>query len=129
MNEDDSELFRKALENLPEDIHNAKFGGASEPPRPVRSRPKPVHDSVIDLHGLTRTEAIDRLRIILAWAKGKNRRILVITGRGNRSEDGVGVLREAVARFLETTGAHYIREFSSAAPEFGGGGAFDIVTK
>ena len=129
MNEEDRELFRKALDNLPADIHSAKFGGAPPPRKPERSRPKPTHDTVLDLHGLTRTEAVARLQTTLEITKGKRRRILVITGRGNRSEDGVGVLREAVARFLETSGSRYIREYGGAAPEFGGDGAFDIVTK
>jgi DNA-nicking Smr family endonuclease len=129
MNDDDRELFRKALDNLPSDIGKAKFGGALRPRKQRDSRPIAAHDAVLDLHGMTRTAAVARLNAVLERANGKRRRILVITGRGNRSEDGVGVLREAVARYLETTGAHFVREYGSAAPEFGGEGAFDIVTR
>ncbi len=128
MNEEDRELFLKALDNLPANLRKAKFGGASEPRKRGRTRPKTVHDTVVDLHGVTREEAVARVQTVLARAKGKHRRILVITGRGNRSADGVGVLREAVARFLETGGACYIREYGFAAPEYGGEGAFDILT-
>lgn len=129
MNEDDRELFRKALDNLPADILNAKFEGAPRPKKPDRSSPRPAHDTVIDLHGMKRAEALARLQAVLERTKGKRRRILVITGRGNRSEDGIGVLRDAVARYLDTSGAQYIREYGAAAPEYGGDGAFEILTK
>lgn len=126
MDKKDRELFLKALDNLPEDLVHAKFDGAPARRPPKRSKPKAVHDIVVDLHGFTRADALARLRNVLERARGKQRRILVITGRGNNSEDGVGVLREAVARFLETEGSCYVREYGPAAPEFGGAGAFDI---
>lgn len=129
MNEDDRELFQKALDNLPSDIRSAKFGGFTGPEKRRRDRSKPVHDIVLDLHGMTRKTALVRLENTLSLAKGKRRRILVITGRGNRSEYGIGVLRDEVARYLETAGARYIREFGFAASEYGGDGAFDLLTK
>jgi DNA-nicking Smr family endonuclease len=129
MDEKDREFFLKALDNLPKDVQSAKYGGLPDQPKKEPTRPKTVHDTVIDLHGVTRAEALARLRTALKRARGKNRRILVITGKGNNSEEGRGVLREAVARFLETAGAAYIREYGYASPEFGGRGAFDIKTK
>jgi DNA-nicking Smr family endonuclease len=129
MDEKDRELFLKALKNLPRDMQLAKYGGKPGQPHKEPTCPKTVHDQVIDLHGLTRAEALTRLRNVLQRARGKNHRILVITGKGNNSEEGRGILREAVARFLETDGAPYIREYGYASPEFGGRGAFDIKTK
>ncbi|MHB9029837.1 MAG: Smr/MutS family protein [Candidatus Latescibacterota bacterium] len=129
MDDKDRELFLKALENLPKDVQFAKYGGMPERPKKEPTRPKTVHDLVIDLHGVTRAEALARLRTVLERTRGKHRRILVITGKGNNSEEGRGVLRETVARFLETSGAAYIREYKYASPEFGGEGAFDIRTK
>lgn len=128
MDERDRKLFLEALENLPKDLSRAKFDGAPARERPAAARPRSVHDTVLDLHGNTRETALARLRTALLRARGKGRRILVITGKGNNSEDGIGVLREAVVRFLETEGAAYIREYGVAAPGYGGDGAFDILT-
>ncbi len=129
MDKNDRDLFLEALEQLPKDVLHAKFDGGPECPKPKRDHPKSVHDMVIDFHGSTRIQALTRLRAVLEHAKGKKYHILVITGRGNNSEEGYSVLREAVARFLDTAGAPYIREYAYASPEFGGDGAFEILTK
>jgi len=129
MNNKDHDMFLKALDDLPRDIIGAKYEGAPKHPAQKKVRPKASHDIVIDLHGATKNEAVFRLRITLERARGKHRRILVITGKGNNSEDGCGVLREAVARFLDAGGSAYIREYRFASPEHGGDGAYEIITK
>jgi DNA-nicking Smr family endonuclease len=127
MNDSEREMFLKALDNLPKDIQSAKYGSVFGGEKPAR--PRAVHDLTIDLHGCTRDQALSRLQGVLSRANGKRRRILVITGRGNNSEGGVGILRTAVEDYLQKEGSRYVREYGSAAPEFGGDGAFDILTK
>lgn len=130
MGDHDREIFLAALENLPDDLCRAKFDGARPEARKPRAvGPKKVHDAVIDLHGFTREEALSRLRYVFHRMRGRNWRILVITGRGNHSGDGVGVLRDAVVHFLETEGGAYIRDYGQASPEYGGSGALDIRGK
>ncbi len=129
MDKNDLDVFLRALEKLPQDIRSAKYAGAPKKGAPIRARARPVHDMIIDLHGVTRPEALSRVRRALEGARGTRRRILVITGRGNNSEGGICVLRKTIARFLETEGAAYILEFGYASPEFGGDGAFDIRTR
>jgi DNA-nicking Smr family endonuclease len=127
MNDSERELFLKALDNLPPDIQSAKYD--SNPEAEKSTRPRAVHDITVDLHGFTRVRSIARLRSILNRAKGKHLRILVITGRGNNSEGGTGILRKAVEDFLQKSGSPFVREYGPAAQEFGGDGAFDIITK
>ncbi|MDP2984388.1 MAG: Smr/MutS family protein [Candidatus Latescibacter sp.] len=127
MNDSERELFLKALDNLPQDIQSAKYG--SDPGAEKPTRPRAVHDLTVDLHGYTKDRALARVRSVLSRAKGKRLRILIITGRGNNSEGGVGILRKAVEDFLQKAGAPFVREYGPAAPEFGGDGAFDILTK
>jgi DNA-nicking Smr family endonuclease len=127
MNERERELFLKALDNLPKDIQSAKYGSLPDTVKPTR--PRAVHDLTVDLHGYTKDRALFRLRIVLNRAKGKGLRILVITGRGNNSEGGVSILRQAVENYLQKAGSPFVREYGPATPEFGGDGAFDIRTK
>jgi DNA-nicking Smr family endonuclease len=127
MKDSDRELFLKALDNLPKDIQSAKY--ESNPPKEKLTRPRAVHDLTIDLHGCTRDQALARLRGVLIHAKGKRFRILVITGRGNNSEGGIGILKKAVEGYLQKAGSPLVREWGIAAPEFGGEGAFEIISK
>jgi DNA-nicking Smr family endonuclease len=128
MNEKDRKLFLKALDNLPKDILSAKYDSAPVEDKPA-ARPRRVYNMTVDLHGFTKEQAITRLKNILTHSKGKHLRILVITGRGNNSENGIGILRKAVEDYLNKAGASYVRVYNKAAPEFGGEGAFDIKTK
>ena len=120
--------FEEAIESLPDDIMRAKYDG--QPPQRSGKRGSRrsgrVHDVTIDLHGFSRTEAIVRLRKALVAAKGTGKRLLVITGRGNRSSAGRPVIRDTVIAYLEKAGSRYIRDFGFAAPEHGGDGAIDI---
>jgi len=128
MNENDRELFLKALDNLPKDIQNAKY--ESNPPKEkLLTRPRAVHDLTIDLHGCTKDQALARLQGVLIHAKGKRFRILVITGRGNNSEGGIGILKEAVEIYLKKAGSTLVWEWGIAASEYGGDGAFEIISK
>jgi len=82
-------------------------------------------DIRLDLHGLTRAEAHDRLTASVAasWETGR-RVILVITGKGQ------GILRDAVPRWLnEGSTRRRVLAFSVAQPKHGGGGALYVLLK
>jgi len=127
---DEIDLFIEAINNLPDDVIRAKFEGRI-PGRKARSKnpPDTPFDKTVDLHGLTRKEALRVLQVTLTSARGKRLRILVITGKGKNSGDGRGVIREAVKDYLEKAGSLFVREFKPASRKNGGDGAFEILTK
>ena len=124
----DMDLFLDAINNMPDDVHSAKFDGFIRGKKRHSSTPKKVFDIIIDLHGMKKYEALDKIRNILKRAQGKGQQILVITGRGNNSEDGVGVLRKAVRYYLDHEGSRLIRGYCPAPPKLGGDGALIIFT-
>ncbi len=50
--------------------------------------------------------------------------MIVVTGKGLRSERGVPVLKQTVERWLRRSGKHQVRAFSEAPRALGGSGAF-----
>ena len=82
-------------------------------------------DYRLDLHGMTRAQAHDRLNASIAasWETGR-RVLLVITGKGQ------GILRDAVPRWLnEGSARRRIIAFCTAQPKDGGGGALYVLLK
>lgn len=69
---------------------------------PSRSSPRALRpQAVLDLHGATREEALDRLyRFFEDSAAAGLRKVLVIHGKGHHSQKGA-VLKETVRRFIE----------------------------
>jgi len=130
MKDEISEIFIKAIDNLPDDIMSAKYEGAKPKERKLKPAvKKSVYDKVIDLHGYTKDNALKILMNSLANAKGKKLHMLVITGKGNHSENNDGILRQAVRVYLEKVGKIYITDYKTASPKDGGDGAFEIFTK
>ncbi|BCS52096.1 Smr/MutS family protein [Geobacter sp. SVR] len=86
-------------------------------------------DRQLDLHGLTREEALEALSRFLksAGAHGE-KAVLVITGKGNNSP-GEPVLQQAVAGWLRETGRQFVVEFAPAPREMGGSGAFVVFLR
>lgn len=83
----------------------------------------------IDLHGLTREEALDALpRFLLSAQKNGQKAVLVITGKGNHSPEEP-VLHQAVASWLRDTGRGIILEFAPAPREMGGSGAYVVFLR
>lgn len=81
-------------------------------------------DGEIDLHGLTRLEAIKELENFLRQANNMRwESVKVITGRGLNSPDGKAVLKESVIQWLGENGYKY----SIAKGKEGGPGSV-IVT-
>ena len=84
----------------------------------------------IDLHGRTQQDAHDDLLAFLrrAHAAGK-RNVLVVTGKGMTSSK-VGILRQAVPRWLnEPPFRSLVLAFDYAEPQHGGEGALYVLLK
>lgn len=85
----------------------------------------------IDLHGMVQDEARPALERFIesAWREGK-REVLVITGKGTRADGSIGVLRQAVPRWLnEAPNRLRITAFTHAAAKDGGEGALYVRIK
>lgn len=83
----------------------------------------------LDLHGLTREEALDALKKFLHSAQLRGQKaVLVITGKGNHSSEEP-VLHQAVASWLRDAGRGTVLEFSPAPREMGGNGAYVVFLR
>lgn len=86
-------------------------------------------DRQLDLHGLTREEALEALPPFLHAARQAGEKgVLVITGQGRHSADGP-VLQQAVTGWLRDQGRELVLEFAPAPRELGGGGALVIFVR
>jgi DNA-nicking Smr family endonuclease len=88
-------------------------------------------DGRIDLHGMTQDAAHGALRAFIRRGHGVGWRcVLVITGKGQRAEGGIGVLRRAVPLWLNGGDLRpLILGFSAARPQHGGDGALYVMLK
>lgn len=83
----------------------------------------------LDLHGLTREEALESLGRFIASAHRRDQKaVLVITGKGNNSP-GEPVLQGAVISWLRERGKGMVAEFAPAPRELGGSGAIVVFLK
>ena len=83
----------------------------------------------LDLHGLTREEALAALPGFLRSAQNKGQKaVLIITGKGNHSPEEP-VLLQAVASWLREAGRTTVLEFAPAPREMGGSGAFVVFLR
>jgi DNA-nicking Smr family endonuclease len=82
----------------------------------------------LDLHGLTRAEAVARTRLFLAGAVRQGWQVVVIvTGKGLHSPTGP-VLRQAVERLLDGS-RDLVLEWGPAPRRFGGAGALVVFVR
>ncbi len=83
----------------------------------------------LDLHGLTREEALANLARFISGAYNRGQKaVLVITGKGNNSPEEP-VLQGAVSGWLRDRGKGMVAEFAPAPRQLGGSGAFVIFLK
>jgi len=85
----------------------------------------------LDLHGMIQSEAHPALDAFIenAYRSGK-RAVLVITGKGTKLDGSVGVLRQAVPRWLNLPpNRPRILAFSHATAKDGGEGALYVLLK
>ena len=86
-------------------------------------------DYQLDLHGLTREEALLALPRFLLSARQKGQKAaLIITGKGHHSPEEP-VLQQAVASWLRDAGRDLVVEYAPAPREMGGGGAFVVFLR
>jgi DNA-nicking Smr family endonuclease len=135
--ESEQQLFLEAISGLKLDV---KFHDEI-PDEPLQAKPgsgsrmKQLRrgtiriDYELDLHGLTKDEALDALH---SFIKGAYRRaqkaVLVITGRGNHSPEEP-VLKSAVDKWLRTAGKEMVVEFLAAPRQMGGDGAMVVFLR
>jgi DNA-nicking Smr family endonuclease len=109
-------------------VQAARAGGAaSQLSRAQSARFEP--EARLDLHGKRQTDA---QRLLGEFVRGEHRRgarrLLVIVGKGEHSDDGVGVLgRVAVEVLTAGVAAPLVAALASAHPTLGGKGALAVV--
>jgi DNA-nicking Smr family endonuclease len=132
---EESRLFLESLKDIQVRFHD-EIPEEAEPLHPVSvGRMKRLKRGDIrinlelDLHGLTREEALESLSAFIssAW-RHRQEAVLVITGKGNKSP-GEPVLQGAVASWLREAGKAMVAEFSPAPGKMGGTGAFVVFFK
>jgi DNA-nicking Smr family endonuclease len=137
LDDEERAVFLQALENLQLDVTFRDELPEEEGP----TMPLPVNrlrqvkrgtiriDFQLDLHGLTKDEALQSLAAFITGAYNRGQKaVLVITGKGNRSP-GEPVLQGAVASWLREKGKGMVAEFAPAPREMGGSGAFVVFLK
>ncbi|MBT1072227.1 Smr/MutS family protein [Pelotalea chapellei] len=88
-----------------------------------------IVDRQLDLHGLTREEALEALpRFLGSAAAHGEKAVLIITGKGNNSP-AEPVLQQAVAGWLRDAGRKLIVEYAPAPRDMGGSGAFVVFLR
>jgi DNA-nicking Smr family endonuclease len=135
---DDEEMrvFLQAVEALKMDVRFSDEVPEETPQPPVAvNRLRQVRrggiriDLQLDLHGLTKDEAIENLGRFVTGAYNRGQKgVLVITGKGNNSP-GEPVLKLAVAAWLKESGKTMVSEFVAAPQDMGGTGAFVVFLK
>jgi len=132
----EQDTFIKAIKQLRLDISFEDRLPEEEELRPLGgNRLKQLKKGVIsverqiDLHGLTRVEALEALPIFFeSAARHGEKAVLIITGKGTNSP-GEPVIQQAVAAWLKDAGRQYAAEFAPAPREMGGSGAFVVFLK
>jgi DNA-nicking Smr family endonuclease len=129
-NLDDEELFLSSLKNFDTIFEEEDHGAPSESFSTRRTRTlrkkKFIPETQIDLHGLTRQEALRKVHFFLENASYEGlKKVLIITGCGHGSE-GEAVLRSAVEDFLAKEAQLWVSSWERAPRKFGGEGAIAV---
>lgn len=135
--DEEQRIFLQAVEALKMDV---RFSDEL-PEEDATQRPTPVNrlrqlrrggiriDLQLDLHGLSKDEAIENLDRFVKGAYNRGQKgVLVITGKGNNSPSEP-VLKSAVSGWLRESGKTMVSEFAQAPREMGGSGAIVVFLK
>lgn len=130
--EEGTESFALAMSGMETTFEDNWLDDSVESAAPRRRRQikrgqiKP--EAELDLHGLTREEALTKVGYFLENARHHGFRVvLVITGKGDRS-GGEGVLRSAVGAFLSSQPG-VVLEWFEAPRQYGGSGALIVYLR
>jgi DNA-nicking Smr family endonuclease len=134
--DEDRRLFLQTIGRLKMDVTfrdqvPAGDGKPQTPPGRMRQLKRGTIriDYELDLHGLTRDEAVAALAPFIEGAHRRGQQaVLVITGKGNNS-DGEPVLQRGVTSWLREKGRGMVAEFAPAPRELGGDGALVVFLK
>jgi DNA-nicking Smr family endonuclease len=85
----------------------------------------------LDLHGLTRDEAKEKVARFLADSRKSSRRcVLLVHGRGLHSKDSIPVLKQSLRGWLERGQiSRAVLAFATARPHDGGAGALYVLLR
>ena len=88
-------------------------------------------EGTLDLHGMTQDQAHQSLNNFVMRAYAHHKRcVLVITGKGARSESGTGVLKTQLPHWLSVSPlCDVVLKHVPATDKHGGGGAFYLYLK
>ena len=116
--------------SLPELRHGTHAGLDKNNAKKLKKGLHPI-EGRIDLHGMTQKQAHSEVNSFIQESFNRKKRcVLVITGKGNKQDGSVGVLRLAVPRWLnEEPNRSCILAFSYAVPKDGGEGALYVMLK
>lgn len=129
----DEDLFLDALQGMDTVFRDELPFPEAAPPQPSRMkllRRGRLHpEARLDLHGLTRAEALTRVNYFLDNAVYQGQKIvLIITGRGKSSGEEP-VLRAAIERYLAHDAGAWVSEWGRAPRHYGGEGALVVFLK
>lgn len=130
----DEELFLASLGQMDSRFRDEiPLQGEEENAAPRRMRQlrqgKRSPEARLDLHGLTRQEARDKVRFFLEDAVFHGfKTVLIITGRGKGSADGP-VLRDFMEGYLSREARAWVVEWGRAPARYGGEGALVVFLK
>lgn len=88
-------------------------------------------DGILDLHGHDRYQAYDRLVSFIQMSQTRGSRVvLVITGKGLLSKDGVGVIKSKLPEWLHDAPlSDIVLDYTLARGKDGGGGAYYLLLR
>jgi len=131
----DEELFLDAMGELTINF-NDHLPEVDSPPTAMPKRMKQLKqgkltpEASLDLHGFQRAEVADKLRYFLQNAQHHDwQTLLVITGKGLHSQDGVSILRDETEQFLSGEGKKHVVEWRRAPKQYGGDGALVLFLR
>lgn len=115
---------------LPDLDHGTTAGVDKSTATRLKKGRQPI-EGRLDLHGMTQSEAHPALDAFIEKAcRAGKRSVLVITGKGTKLDGTVGVLRQAVPRWLNLPpNRARILAFSHATAKDGGEGALYVLLK
>ncbi len=134
VSDEDKSLFLNAMRNMGDRVPNKDQARPTRDQeiRRIKQRKNATVETgqVLDLHGMRLLPALERLQrfIIKAFTHG-DQVVMVITGKGHHSKDGVGVLRREVEQWILQHGRRFVRAYSEAPRAYGGRGAYLIYLR
>lgn len=131
--ESERSLFFEALKNSNFNNHYKKLLANDRKNNYKKHKPNVKYakpKEKLDLHNLTRERALSELRqFIESCVGGHVSPVIIVHGKGFRSEGGISVLKEIVEYYLNTEGRQYVHSYSDAPANLGGSGAKIVYIK